>query len=652
MKNLLLSVFLLVYSFSFSQTVKTHTLHETWFDTMLENKSNLSSKSEKNDDELWRFLRLNFTNHQDLMQMSWEERDKIWDFGEEEFSLNKLGNNYIQGYMTSCNERGIQPRKITFNKQYLEDVIIIRNIYLDSRSKEYLRRTPAISPIPKINGPSVFGVRPGHPLLFKIPVSGERPIKIIVSGLPSGAGFNEKTGVISGSIDKAGDYELKIDATNNFGSDSKSFLLKVGETIALTPPMGWNSWNSYGYDVTAKDIYNTADNMIKSGLADFGWSYINIDDCWMKRPAEDDPILDINESVRKRFNNANENRIRKGKIRYNEEKTIGATRDAEDKILPNLDFPDMKKLTDYIHSLGLRAGLYTSPGPITCQCYSGSYGHEYLDAQQFADWGFDYLKYDWCGYWAMVSDQNRETLPLEEIKRPYKLMGEALINVNRDIVYSLCQYGMGNVWEWGKEVNGNLWRTAGDFHDYWEHMVDEKKGKGFFQDGLEAYAGPGHWNDPDMMAVGYVGWGKPLRPTYFSPNEQYSHVSLWCLFAAPLMVGADLTRLDDFTLGLLTNREVLDVNQDLLGKQGSKVLQDGKIQVWLKQLSDGSLAVGIFNLGDQPLKYKLEFDKINLNGNYQVRDIWKQKNIYEKNSSLEVSINRHDVMLVKLIPKN
>ena len=228
-------------------------------------------------------------------------------------------------------------------------------------------------------------------------------------------------------------------------------------------------------------------------------------------------------------------------------------------IQTNEKFPDMKALADYVHSKGLKLGIYSSPGPKTCAGFAASYQNEEQDASTYASWGIDYLKYDWCSYGGIAKDGS-----LAELQKPYRVMRDALDECGRDIVYSFCQYGMGDVWKWGAEVGGNCWRTTGDINDSWGSM----SGIGFGQDGHEKYASPGHWNDPDMLVVGKVGWGPNLHPTGLTPNEQMTHISLWCLLSSPLLIGCDLSDMDQFTLDLLTNDEVLDVNQDPLWQTG------------------------------------------------------------------------------------
>lgn len=462
--------------------------------------------------------------------------------------------------------------------------------------------TPPIHDLPRINGPSIMGVRPGRPFLYTIPASGKRPMKFRVEKLPEGLVYHPNTGIISGKIDKPGDYKMVFHAMNDLGEDRREFTLRVGDQICLTPPMGWNSWNCWGLSVDEDKVKASADAFVAKGLREHGWMYINIDDGW--------------------------------EIHRDKE----PKRDAEGNILTNEKFPDMKRLGDYIHSLGLRFGIYSSPGPLTCGQYTGSYGYELNDARSYARWGIDYLKYDWCSYDGIAKDTS-----LAERKKPYIVMRQALDQVDRDIVYSLCQYGMSKVWRWGAEVGGNLWRTTGDITDTWESLREI----GFSQVENQPYAGPGHWNDPDMLVVGNVGWGPNVRPSRLTPDEQYTHISLWCLLSAPLLIGCDLQSLDEFTLNLLTNDEVLALDQDPLGYQARQALVDGDVQVWVKQLADGTQAFGIFNLGDKTAHYRLSFEKAGLPAKGNLRDVWRQQPAGAYDKEREFVIPSHGVVLMK-----
>ena len=306
----------------------------------------------------------------------------------------------------------------------------------------------------------------------------------------------------------------------------------------------------------------------------------------------------------------------------------------------NEKFLDMKALCDYIHSKGLKAGIYSSPGPFTCAGFPASYRHEVQDAERYAQWGFDYLKYDWCSYDGVAKNKS-----LPELKKPYVIMRAALNKVDRDIVFSLCQYGMGDVWEWGAEVGGNCWRTTGDIGDSWSSMA----GIGFAQNGHEKFAGPGHWNDPDMLVVGQVGWGN-LHPTGLTPNEQYTHITLWCLLCSPLLIGCDMAQLDEFTLNLLTNDEVLEVSQDPLGKQAGRVAQKDNAEVWAKDMEDGSKAVGLFNRGELEADVTVNWSDLGVSGKQAVRDLWRQKDLGQFDGSYTVKIGRHGAAMIRVAP--
>jgi len=302
----------------------------------------------------------------------------------------------------------------------------------------------------------------------------------------------------------------------------------------------------------------------------------------------------------------------------------------------------MKGLVDYVHSLGLKIGLYSGPGPLTCGGCVASYQHEDLDARQYGEWGFDYLKYDWCSYSRIAPREPNRA----DYMKPYQVMRAALDKVPRDILYSLCQYGMGKGWEGGDQGGGNSWRTTGDITDSWGSMSNI----GFGEAGHETYAGPGHFNDPDMLVVGLVGWGPNLHPTRLTPNEQYTHISLWCLLCSPLLIGCDMTQLDDFTLGLLTNDEVLEVNQDPLGSQASRVAQDGMLEVWAKAMEDGSRSVGLFNRSEFEAPVKATWQALGIQGRQRARDLWRQKDLGTFSDAFESKVPRHGVVLVRLWP--
>jgi len=471
--------------------------------------------------------------------------------------------------------------------------------------------TPPVPETPQINGPSVYGATPGNPFLYKVPVSGRRPMSFTAQDLPKSLSIDITTGIIHGVAPNSGKYRVNIQVKNAAGEASRVLTIETDRGLALTPPMGWNSWNCWGLSVDDQKVRAAADAFINSGLADHGWTYINIDDGW----------------------EASE-RTKKGELPANEK------------------FPDMEGLADYIHSQGLKLGIYSSPGPQTCGGFLGSYEHEKQDVKTWSEWGIDYLKYDWCSYGKIAKGDS-----LPELQKPYILMDKLLQEAPRDIVFSLCQYGMGNVWEWGRAVGGNLWRTTGDITDTWESMA----GIGFSQDISSAFAGPGGWNDPDMLVVGKVGWGPNLHPSKLSPDEQYTHISLWCLLSAPLLIGCDLSQLDDFTLNLITNDEVLAINQDELGLQARRIQKDTGFEVWYKPLSDTSYAVGLFNTGlDSPADIfnweggmpkrtlTVSWSDLGISGVYRVRDVWRHEEVGQFGGVFTTEVPLHGVVLIKL----
>jgi hypothetical protein len=443
--------------------------------------------------------------------------------------------------------------------------------------------TPPAPAAPRYNGPLVFGVRPGSPVIFRLAFSGEKPMKYAVEGLPEGVTLDSDKGVLSGSVAKAGDYPLVFVARNAKGETRAEFTLKVGDQIALTPPMGWNSWNCWGLSVSQEKVMSSAAALINRGLADYGYAYMNIDDAW---EAEE--------------------------------------RAPDGSIVTNEKFPDIKGLADWLHANGLKMGIYSSPGDRTCGGYLGTLDHELQDAETWNEWGVDYLKYDWCGY-SKVFGPDRDH-SVAAYARPYMKMQQYLRQQPRDIFYSLCQYGMADVWTWGHAVDANSWRTTGDITDTWASL----RNIGFErQVGLHPYAGPGHWNDPDMLVVGKVGWSDNLRDSRLTPDEQYTHISLWSLLAANMLIGCDIAQIDDFTFNLLCNNEVNAVNQDILGHQAHQdVVEDG-MQIWSRDLYDGTFAVGIFNLNEESVQIDLKgcLGKIGLDDVKTVRDLWRQKDI-------------------------
>jgi alpha-galactosidase len=496
-------------------------------------------------------------------------------------------------------------------------------------AEEAVILTPTESASPRINSTKSFGVRPGSPFLYTVAATGARPMTFGASGLPKGLQLDAATGQITGRIEKPGKFKVTLTAKNSLGKARRALTITCGSQIGLTPAMGWNSWNCFAHAVTAEKVKAAADAMVSSGLINHGWTYINIDDFWEVHRDSKDVTLQ------------------------------GPQRDAQGNILPNPRFPDMKGLTDYVHAKGLRIGLYSSPGPWTCGGCVASFDHEVLDARMYAAWGFDYLKYDWCSYNPGLEQRRGNAAAVAastkswsgstpkaqaDLMRPYAIMFDALKKQPRDILFSLCQYGMGDVWNWGALVGGNSWRTTGDIVDTWSSLSHI----GFSQTNQWVGAGPGHYNDPDMLIVGKVGWGPSLHPTRLTPNEQYTHISLWCLLASPLLIGCDMTQLDPFTLSLLSNDEVLEVDQDPLGKQATRVAKHGNLEVWAKEMSDGSKAIGLFNRGNAETTVTANWSDLGLKGNCKVRDLWRQQDLGKFKDQFQAKVARHGVVLIKV----
>jgi len=363
--------------------------------------------------------------------------------------------------------------------------------------------------------------------------------------------------------------------------------------LAATPPMGWNSWNHFHRNIDDATVRAQADAMVTSGLRDAGYIYVNIDDTWE------------------------------------------GERDAKGFIHPNAKFPDMKALADYVHGKGLKLGIYSSPGPKTCAKFEGSYGHEEQDAQTYADWGIDYLKYDLCGLRDLMKDAPSPEAAHKTMIDAYSKMHAALLKTGRPIVYSLCQYGNDAVWQWGSSVGGNLWRTTGDISDRYSRMAEI----GFAQAGLAKYAAPGHWNDPDMLEVGNGG---------MNAEEYRTHMTLWALLAAPLLAGNDLTTMTPETVALLSNREVIAIDQDPAGLQGDRVSAEGPAEVWSRALADGSKAVALFNRHSQPMEIQADFQRLGFTGPVHVRDVWAARDLGTMQSGYRTHVPGHGVVLLRV----
>jgi alpha-galactosidase len=476
--------------------------------------------------------------------------------------------------------------------------------------------TPKPPATPRINGPSIFGVRPWAPFLYHIPATGQRPMEFSARGLPDWLKLDPHTGEITGTVEREGTYTVSLRARNAQGTAKRKFRIVAGGEISLTPAMGWNSWNCWGSQVTAEKVLRSARAMVESGLIEHGWSYVNIDDGWQGK--------------------------RGGPFHA---------------IQGNAKFPDMKGLCDEIHGRGLKVGIYSTPWTTSYAGFIGGsseheegdwtpptaaekkqgfrkglpwaigkYSFAADDARQWAAWGMDYLKYDWYP---------NEVPETEE-------MAGALRESGRDVILSLSNTAPYQNAP-GLSKCANSWRTTGDIVDTWGSV----RAKGFSQDKWARFAKAGHWNDPDMLVVGWVGWGRP-HPTRLTPNEQYAHLSMWCLLSAPLLLGCDLEKLDAFTLGLLSNDEVLALDQDALGRQAECVSARGPVYVYAKDLEGGCKAVGLFNTGATNIAATVSWADLHLQGKRMVRDLWRQQDIGRFDGQFTADVPPHGVALVRL----
>lgn len=484
--------------------------------------------------------------------------------------------------------------------------------------------TPKASDFPRINSPVLFGARPGNPFFYAIAASGAGKLQYACTNLPKGLTLDPVSGIITGNVSTPGTYVVGLEVKNAKGIVKKNLRIEIGDMISLTPPIGWNGWNSWARNIDQEKVIASTDAMIAKGLKSHGWSYINIDDAW--------------EGYRGGEFNA---------------------------IQPNEKFPTWQKMIDYIHSKGLKLGVYSTPMVTTYAGYAGAsslfpkgdfpdsvrankrsyryigpYRFEVADAKQMAKWGVDYLKYDWR----------------IEVKST-EIMSEALRNSGRDIHYSISNSApFANAKDWARLTNS--YRTGPDIRDSWTSLYISA----FENERWNPFVGPGHWADPDMMIVGNVTTGSDMHPTRLTPDEQYSHISLFSLLAAPLLIGCPIDQLDDFTLNLLSNDEVIEINQDPLGKPADKLKTVNGVQVWLKKLSNGDYGLGLFNVanwgnspetffrwGDEkPADFSINLADIGLKGDYIFHDVWSQKDVF-RGQQWTGQIPHHGVKFFRII---
>lgn len=462
--------------------------------------------------------------------------------------------------------------------------------------------TPPDAATPALHGARLLGARPGTPLHHRVAATGAAPLRYEAQGLPAGLVLDAVTGVIAGTVPVAGRYPVRITVSNAEGTVTREWTLVVGEQLALTPPMGWNSWNAYGAAVSDAQVRAAAQALVDQGLAAKGWSVVQVDDGWQ-----------------------------------------AARRQADGSLPGNQRFPDMAALGAYLHEQGLQFGIYSSPGALTCSQNQGSWGFEARDAATWAAWGVDHLKYDLCSY----PDKLPPRATIEDQQRPFRQMGHLLRQQPRGMAYGLCQYGQHRVWAWGAEAGGHSWRMTGDIQDTWPDLL----ATGFAMAPYAGFVGPGRYNDPDALMVGQIIGRETgdLRPTRLTADEQYTQVSLWSLLAAPLTLGNHLPALDEFTRNLLSNSEVIAINQDALAKSAVRVMDRNGWQVWVKELEGGGRAVGVFNMGARWGRFELDPALVG-NGaqGLQARDAWRQRDLPAVRGNWVVAVPSHGVALLTL----
>ena len=451
---------------------------------------------------------------------------------------------------------------------------------------------------PSIHPPRVIANYTATPFMFYIPTTGQRPMEWSAEKLPKGLKLDSKTGIITGTVASEGEYIVTLKAKNSQGTCTQKLEIHIGDDLLLTPPMGWNSWNTFGQHLTEELVLQTADALVANGMRDLGYSYINIDDFWQLPERGADGHIQIDKAK----------------------------------------FPrGIKYVADYLHERGFKLGIYSDAADKTCGGVCGSYGHEEMDAKDFASWGVDLLKYDYC---------NAPAGRVEAMER-YAKMGKALRATGRSIVFSVCEWGQREPWKWAKQVGGHLWRVSGDIGDVWDREANRMGGLRGILNILEInaplneYAGPSGWNDPDMLVVGIGGKSMSIgSESKGCTQEQYkSHFALWCMMASPLLCGNDVRNMDDSTLQVLLDKDLIAINQDVLGKQAERSIRADYYDIWVKPLADGRKAVACFNRMDTPQNIEL---------NAKTVEGLSLEQVYSLDS--RSTENAADGMIVKLAP--
>ena len=459
---------------------------------------------------------------------------------------------------------------------------------------------------PLFHGAQVTGNYPNTAFLFTIPATGERPITFSAKNLPSGLSLDASTGIITGNVAKAGEYVVKVSAANAKGKADEDLKIVIGETLCLTPAMGWNSWNVFTKTLDEQMVMDMADAMVNTGMRDLGYQYIDMDDFWH-----------------------------------------ADTRDSMGRPVPDAKkFPHgMKYLSDYVHAKGLKLGIYSCAGNMTCGRRFGGYSFEEIDAKTYAEWGIDLLKYDYC-----------YAPPTTKVAYDrYSKMGTALKKSGRSIVFSICEWGFRHPWKWSQKAGGQYWRVSPDIMDQWSFpsiWVFSMKAILNREEKLWKYAGPGHFNDPDMLIVGNYGKGLATGGDGMykgmTDNEYQTHMSLWCMFSAPLLASNDLRKMNEPTTTILTNPEILAIDQDALGEQAKPIYKMSGIRIYLKHLSNGSLAVAVLNTTKHDKNFDLKPSLPGLKDSYTAHDVWKHSNVGTLKDKLPLSVKSHETIVLIL----
>lgn len=456
---------------------------------------------------------------------------------------------------------------------------------------------------PRLNGARRVGYRPGTEVIHPIAVTGQRPLRWHVNGLPHGLSVDDQ-GIIRGmSPASPGTIPITVRVSNELGEINETVELCIGDTLAFTPPMGWNSWNVYGPDVTAAIVMAMADAMVTSGMRDMGYSYINIDDHWHAE---------------------------------------GRAPDRRPRANPET-FPDgIKAVADYVHSLGLKLGIYSDAAPLTCGGCFGGLDHEDIDAQTYAEWGIDLLKYDYC----------HAPVQRSVAVARYRTMSDALAASGRSIVFSVCEWGLRRPWRWAPGIGASYWRTTPDIFDSFSWGPYGVRGLAWHNMRLDAFAGPGHWNDPDMLLVGNRGKGrstgvmrtpKKHRPFWrfrgISDTQVQTHMTLWAMMASPLLASHDLTASTEFDQAMLLNPEILAINQDPLGVQAHKHRARPGLWMLVKPLRGGAHAVSASNVSRIARNVTLRFSDLGISPQAHVTNAWAM-----------TDLGHHDTLQLRLAP--